>query len=430
MRGRLQTAVGTQASGGSRGRSCRVGFCRFAVLTVAMLGLALPSAHALTSQSTTSSLTPLTSPNGDITLIPNSQGIDRLADDHPQNLPWWISYKDCVNGDGAGGGDVFTFSLSHNAPGSNLEVWVGTENCATGRRDVSTIGQCWMVAQQTLQDDSADIEVPVRNVVARRTEAGAVLPGPLGEDVCDDSTELNGEAISWYFMVVKGGLGDEYFSWSGSPGGTGIDVLGPSPPGRINVGIGESQLAISMDDLPDDSTLERYEAFCVPSGTMQAPSDSTMDGGTSSSELLEDGGLLDAGVGTGTGDVSSVVTCGSNVLQVGQRPPTEPEYSCGTTNSISGTLRTKRLANGVTYAVAVSGQDELGNAGVISQIQCGQPIPLDDFWELVSRAGGSGGGGFCSVSPGRRAAGAGSAGVTLLVLALAGLGWRRARGRG
>jgi hypothetical protein len=440
MRGRLETAVGTQASSGSRSRACRVGFRRLAVRGVfALAALGPPSARATnqsTSTSSTSSLTPIVSPNGDIRLIPNSQGIERLADYHSQNRPWWISYKDCADVDGNGNGDVFTFTLSHNSPGSNLEVWAGTENCANGRRDVSTIGQCWMVGQQTLQNDSAEVDVPVRSVVARRTEAGAVLPGPLGPDVCDNSTEANGESISFYFIVVKGGLGDEYLTWNGTPGGTGIDVIGPSPPGRINVGVGESQLAISLGSIPEDSTRERYEAFCVPEGTLLESAESGEDAGVSGGDVLFEAALQDAGLdagggGTGgTGSAGPVTTCGSNVLQVGQRPPTQPEYSCGTTNAISDTLRTKRLLNETTYAVAVSGQDDLGNAGVISEIECGRPIPLDDFWELASRAGGAGGGGFCSFSPGRRAAGAGSAGVALLVLTLVGLGRRRARGRG
>jgi hypothetical protein len=90
-------------------------------------------------------------------------------------------------------------------------------------------------------------------------------------------------------------------------------------------------------------------------------------------------------------------------------------------------LRTKRLANSTTYAVAVSGQDDLGNAGVLSEIECGRPIPLVDFYEWYKSNGGPGGGGFCSFSPERRAPSAGAASIALLLLA--GLGWRRAQGR-
>jgi MYXO-CTERM domain-containing protein len=88
-------------------------------------------------------------------------------------------------------------------------------------------------------------------------------------------------------------------------------------------------------------------------------------------------------------------------------------------------LRTGALLNGRTYAIGVSGQDLLGNAGELSEIRCGTPVELDDFFELYSRRGGVGGGGFCSLSsspggPHPRSL----AGLGLLVAALL---WRRAR---
>jgi hypothetical protein len=39
----------------------------------------------------------------------------------------------------------------------------------------------------------------------------------------------------------------------------------------------------------------------------------------------------------------------------------------------------------------------VGNAGVLSELQCGTPIELDDFYEIYSRNGGLGGGGFCTL---------------------------------
>jgi hypothetical protein len=231
--------------------------------------------------------------------------------------------------------------------------------------------------------------------------------------VCEVSDQPNGDTISWYFMVVKGGSGDEYFAWDGGPGGTGFDVVGPSPPPAIRVGVGESQLAIDMDEPPSDPSRDHYQAYCVPEGTLRESLERGADAGSA------DGGVAD-----------SALTCGQNVLQAGQRPPTSPEFSCGTIDSFSGTLHTSRLQDHVTYAVAVASEDNIDNAGVISEVQCGTPTRLDDFFELCGRAGCPGGGGFCNLSPdspGRRADGAGATGVGLLLLA--GLGWRRARRR-
>jgi len=447
MRGRVGIAVEANARPVGLARSPQAAFQR-AALAVALLVLALgasPEARAqttpTTSTSNTSPLTPLTSPNGVITLSPNSNGIERLRDPYTPTRPWWISYDDCVNGGGDGNGDVFTFSLSTTASNDNLEVWVGTENCATNRNNLSLIGQCWMVGLENLNEDTVQVEVPVRNVLARRTGV-ASLPGPLGPEICDNSNEVNGEAISWYFMVVRGGQASEYIAWNGEPGGTGIDVVGPAPPGRISVGVGERQLSISMDDVPTDATRQRYEAFCVPAGAAGDSSSGedagvTPSGGSGGVASLLDAGDasvdLDAGaVTTGEPDAgdenAAPAACFTALLREGERPPTDDRYSCGTTNAISGTLRTKgNLFNDQPYAVAVSGQDELGNAGVVSEIQCGTPMVLEDFYELYKLRNGPGGGGFCSFSPQTGKTGVGAA--TVLLMMLAGLGWRRSRGR-
>jgi hypothetical protein len=439
MRGRVGIAVEPNARPVSPARSPQGPFQR-ALLWVAVLVLALGAAHPVRAQTTpttpttsnTSPLTPLTSPNGVITLSPNSNGIDRRRDPYTPTRPWWISYDDCI------ANDEFTFSLSTTASNDNLEVWVGTENCATNRNNLSLIGQCWMVGLENLNEDTVQVHVPVRNVLARRTGV-ASLPGPLGEDICDNSTEVNGEAVSWYFMVVRGGQASEYIAWNGEPGGTGIDVVGPAPPRSISVGVGERQLTINMGDVPTDATRQRYEAFCVPRGaTRDLPpgqdagvSPSGGSGGIAS--LLDSGIDLDAGsVTTGEPDAgdqfAAPAACFTELLREGDRPPTDDRYSCGTTNAISGTLRTKgNLVNDQPYAVAVSGQDELGNAGVISQIQCGTPMVLEDFYEFYKSQNGPGGGGFCSVSPQTGKTGAGAA--TLLLVMLAGLRWRRSRGR-
>ena len=47
-------------------------------------------------------------------------------------------------------------------------------------------------------------------------------------------------------------------------------------------------------------------------------------------------------------------------------------------------------------------RDDIGNTGDLSDIECGTPILMDDFFEVYSRNGGpGGGGGLCSVAPGQ-----------------------------
>jgi hypothetical protein len=433
MRGRVEAAVDTNARAARRALPPGARVRRLLLIVAAALGLVSVGAPDARAQANATSLTPLRSPNGVITLIPSSQGIQRAREYFTPTRPWWISYDDCV------ANDIFTFSLSASVSGDTLEVWAGTENCATNRSNGRERGQCWIVAAETIDDDNVKIEVPVRNVLARRLN-DALPPTNLGDDVCDDSTDANGEAISWYFMVVEGGQASEYIVWNGNPGGTGFDVVGPRPPGTIKVGVGERQLAIELDNVTTDTTRERYEAFCVPEGTTWAslgadagvtPVPSDVDFTTDAGDAGLDGGVGTVGGATGTIDAGTdpdgaPAACFTEIMRQGGRPPPE-QFSCGTANAVSRTLRTSRLPNNVNFAVAVSGQDDLGNAGLVSDIQCGTPIPLADFYELYSRGGGIGGGGFCNFSPERRSNGAASLAVGLLVLA--GLSYRRSRGR-
>lgn len=58
------------------------------------------------------------------------------------------------------------------------------------------------------------------------------------------------------------------------------------------------------------------------------------------------------------------------------------------------------LTNGVAYAVAVAATDGVENVGLLSQVVCGTPAPVDGFFDEYRKAGGQGGGGFCGVAQG------------------------------
>jgi len=440
MRARVASGVGdnprAHAGFASRWLAC--------VLAIVAGLLALVAAPELASAQTTSnnSLTRLSSPGGSISMVPNAQGVERERDYYTPTRPWWINYEDCYEN------DVFTFSIESQVTGDTLEIWAGSDNCATNRPNTSNLGQCWILASVPLQTRTNTVRVPARTIVARNL--GTTVPVTnVGPEVCDVSTDPTGEELTLYFMVVDGGQADESFAWDGGTGGIGFDMVGPSPPGRISVGVGENQLAIDLDDISTDPQRQRYEAFCVPQGT--TINDALgLDGGTSSPPPggstpaapldggLLDGGLLDAGLldagGSGAGlDAGGVdpdaapEACFTEVLRRGGRPPLE--YRCGRANAVSRTLQTGRLANNTMYAVAVAGQDALGNAGPVSQIECGRPIPLRDFYEEYTEGGGPGGGGFCNLSPGTLQQAAGALGAATLALALGCLGWRRRKGR-
>jgi hypothetical protein len=110
-------------------------------------------------------------------------------------------------------------------------------------------------------------------------------------------------------------------------------------------------------------------------------------------------------------------------MVTGDRPPLN--FSCGTATETSTSFNTDRLENDVHYAVGVSAVDIVGNAGPLSPIQCGTPIPLDDFFEVYTKNGGKGGGGFCSAAPGV----AHFSSARWLLLAFAGISFAARRSR-
>jgi hypothetical protein len=158
--------------------------------------------------------------------------------------------------------------------------------------------------------------------------------------------------------------------------------------------MGENQLSIRVGDLDTDPDRERFSAYCVPT------------------TLGDDGACLASGL-----------------VQGGDAPL---DYYCGQANETSGTIRAddvlgEPLVNDQPYAVAVAGEDVLGNPGKLSQVACGTPTELDDFYEVYTEAGGEGGGGFCSVTGATSRSTPAALGV--LGVALAALRLRRGRRR-
>ena len=329
--------------------------------------------------------------------------------------PWWISYADCINN------DVFVFPIQLSDASHRLEVWAGNDDCVANRGKTSDRGQCWIVGSAEHLERSITVEVPVRNVVLRDL-SNTTIPSDLGSEVCEGSTDSDGNKVTFYFLIEDSGKAvGTGTTWTGGTQGTGFDLVGPPPPSSISIKMGEGQLSLSIGGLTDDTELKSLEAFCVPEGegidpgTDVVPAEET-DAGTSA-----DGGS--EFIPSTTGAAPSA--CYTPLLVAGKQPPIG--YACGKVNKSSGTIQTNTLLDDTTYAVGVAGEDVIGNPGLLSGIQCGTPHELDDFFEVYGRNGGRGGGGFCSASPG--ASRSSAAAAVLLGMVLAALRVRRTRSR-
>lgn len=382
-----------------------------------------------------------------VTVLP--QSLDRKLGFRPQDQqPTWISYADCI------GDDTFTFETTvANTSGYQLEVWVGSNvDCTPYEARYGASPTCWLVYSAVPASATPKVTLRVQDIIAQNKSTDASSGPNTGTSTdCDEASgPTEGTSITLYFLLVDGS-GQPAQSLTSSNYQTKFDLIGPPAPTAVTAGIGEDQLIVSWEASVANDLLG-YRLYCDPKPGAAAPASSPMggipvDGGAdgavpdSGADAASSGGAGGAGGAAGSAGVagsggaaggggaatggsggsSGNANCPSDALVVGERP--DSAYQCG---SVTGKLATEGkasgLVNGVGYAVAVAAVDSVGNSGPLSQVACGTPQPVDDFFELYRRAGGKGGGGFCALGA-EPAPGAAAASL----LALLALGVRRRR---
>ncbi len=158
------------------------------------------------------------------------------------------------------------------------------------------------------------------------------------------------------------------------------DMAGPGAPVDVHVGIGEDALVMGWTQAGDAPTdLKQYTFLCDP------PPGSEVTGA--------------GGEGADVPPLEQV--CGSNAFTEGQ----VPSYSVITDlpmrrRSVDVDLRAgwaareRRDVHGSRSSRATA----TTNVGPVSNVACGTPEPVTDFYEAYRAAGGRGGGGFCSIA--------------------------------
>ena len=98
----------------------------------------------------------------------------------------------------------------------------------------------------------------------------------------------------------------------------------------------------------------------------------------------------------GTSSTTTTGEGGTSAIQGGLMKIIPSNYLRTSGSASSTQLIVKGLQDGVFYNVAVAAVDGVGNVGPLSNVVCGEPVPVSDFWDRYWEAGGRAGG-FCSV---------------------------------
>jgi len=359
-----------------------------------------------------------------------------------------INYADCIND------DKLEFSMTLGNRGTfALQAWAGTGCDMLANRTNTNTTLCWKLFDAVPMNTSTignnvTVEIHVRDLVAGRTIYGAsssstnstggtggtggdtsvsgsggggtggtagsdtsagtggtagtstssgstTLPtGTLvtgtGVEACDDKSGVTSvNPISVYFMLVDGSAAVQgsVATWAGN-----YKLLAPLPPTDVTADVGDGLLPVHFSNTSGDTTIVSYQLYCDPPPGTAA--------------------LADAGITPSATDAGAVhPSCQSMQLFAGEHPP--DAFKCGSAPLSATVANATGLINGVSYNVGVAATDNYNNVGVISNLTCQVPQPVDGFYKAYRAAGGTAGGGFCSISRKRE---------PIMLFALVGLG--------
>lgn len=349
-----------------------------------------------------------------------------------------VSRSDCLAfGDKGVGktGDVFTFSGTQTGlEGYALEVWATQSSgvdCADPIDRSTAAGVCWQVAEVTsFQGPAFTVSVRVQDVAhaEKPTSVNKGTPEDCTIDPDDPEAQSTNLPLT-YNLFFFATAGDTNVGSSTESVGMKIDLLGPTAPTLGNVVSGEGAFAFSWKE-PSSTDIEGYDFFCEPVAEddyEQACEGSASDNGGASGDGGSGGTKGGAGAG-GEGGVGGGGGAGGgagyqSALQGGKPPPTDGVLRCDHVAAGQLSHTVEGVKNYVTYRVAMSAVDRVGNAGDLSEVRCVRAVPVDDFYRLYREAGGEAGGG-CSVKPPGR-----TRGVFAAIAAFGALALTRSRRR-
>ncbi len=318
----------------------------------------------------------------------------------------WVNKKECQQN--------LTYQVSVTATGIQglpIEVWAsqpGTDCSSQLNRYNTPI--CWRVFKDIAQNGTYTIPIRVEDIVAQKP-----IPDPTAPKYIATASDCNiaaltvpsgGISIALYFYVFSG-LANGTPTYSDSWDQFGFDLVGPNPPATVTVGLADSELHLHWTSVLDPDRAG-FHIYCAPGGAVIDVDSGLNSGGAASTGggATATGGIATTAGGTGGSSSTAVPQadagvenpqCPNTAIAAGKQPPDNISPS-GTASTITATdAYATGLNNGTNYACAISVIDVMGNDGPLSQNVCGNPQPVNDLFTAYRKAGGKGGGGFCSI---------------------------------
>jgi hypothetical protein len=330
--------------------------------------------------------------------------VTRTSDGHGEGHKLDISKKDC---DAA---EEFTFPYTITGTLTDidtLEVWIGEGSVSCNLNDErnGSNAQCEQVYATASPKQNGELVLTAQQIATGLSN--------VGDDCVDAGLNPDARDANVWFLLVRSTGTDvaegDYLTWADGK----VDLLPPTGPTDLVLKQLDSGLQVEFTPSTDSSDAFGYNAYCdPPSSTVPSAVAATGAGGGTS-------GAGGAGGGSGSDCTSSLLT-----------PGTEPNtLACGeATGTTVSSVTANGLDNGTSYAIAVTARDAVGNESVLSELLCGEPKPVDDFFTVYRDAGGEGGGGYCTIAGVRL--GAGDIGLVAAFVAAGGaLAYRRRRAR-
>jgi hypothetical protein len=329
----------------------------------------------------------------------------RLASDETTQIPTLvvhgnqpgIGFKDCA-------GDTFVrfpLTVTGLPTSDSLQAWAGTGDCTQQGATTTQTATCWPIYDGSITPTSSGfyVDIRVQDIVSQLySTAKTLVYSPASSDVCQNQGPLStisetdgggasipsGEAnVNVFFMWFQPGAATP--ESSATPYAIKVKLVGPAAPTDVAAGVGDGVLVLSWIPPSGEADLQGFHLFAAPAASAVEDAAAGVTSVCSDAAPSDDAG--DLAPEAGCYEVYVLPTAGS---QCAGTPVID--VSAATSTSVGGPVNAKgvvtNLENGTTYAVAVAGYDSFQNDGPLSNIACGTPEPVDDFWKRYHEDGG------------------------------------------